>query len=118
MYRAHPIRKLIAQPSGVLLGIAGLSMILEELQTAGLINLRPILSSGEISRGSVGLFLWCISLLLIALPALWGAPPIRGLRGLRPPVNLVTTRPFRKRLVFITAGALPLSIALLFGGER
>ncbi len=57
MWKPHEVRKLMAQLSGVALDIASLLLILEELQTTGLIKLSSSLSSGDLSKGSLGLFL-------------------------------------------------------------
>jgi hypothetical protein len=117
MWKPHDVRKLIVQLSGIALGIASLLLVLEDLQTTNLIKLSPGISSGDLSKGSVGLFLLCLSLLLIALPALWGVQPIRGLREPSRRFKIVTTLASIRRFVLVTATGLILSLILLFGGE-
>jgi hypothetical protein len=117
MWKPHEVRKLIAQLSGVALGIASLLLILEELQATGLIKLSSSLSSGDLSKGSIGLFLLCLSLLLIALPALWGAQPIDGLRDPAGRFKIIATQASIRRFALVTVAGVILSLTLLFGGE-
>ncbi|MGE5337777.1 MAG: hypothetical protein ACM3PU_08105 [Gemmatimonadota bacterium] len=118
MWKPRDVRKVIAQLAGVALGFAGLSMILEELRATGMVDLGRSLSAGMLSRGTLGLLLLCLSLLLLALPVLWGARPIRGLHDPSPPYRLVPTSTLIRRTVLFTALALALSLLLLFGGEE
>lgn len=117
MWTPHEVRKLIAQVAGVALGIAGLLMMLEDLSVTGLIALSSSLSSGNLSRGSVGLLLLCLALLLVALPALWGAEPISGLRDPTRRFKLVATAAAMRRFVIVTAAGVALSVSAQFGGE-
>jgi hypothetical protein len=117
MWKPHEVRRLIAQCAGIALGISGLLLMLEDLGATGLIDVSSVFASGTLSRGSIGLLLLCVSLLLVALPALWGAEPIAGLRDPMRRFRIVATVNALRRFATVTAVAAVLSLILLFGGE-
>lgn len=73
MWHPSDIRKLIAQLAGILLGVAGLYLIINDVNATGKINISSNLLSGQIETGSAGLMLLFIAFMLISLPALFGS---------------------------------------------
>ena len=117
MWSPHEIRKLIAQLSGIALGISGVVLMIQGVQATGRINVSFSILTGEIESGSAGLLLLFFAFLLIAVPALWGPRssfPGQVIDGSNPEMG---EQPRNWRPILGAAGVIALSLLLLFGGE-
>lgn len=121
MWTPREIRKLLVLLTGVGLEVAGVVLIIKQVDTTGIIDISSSLISGKIQSGSAGLLICFIGLFVIALSIFGGKETIIRPSNIQPigdqtEITVTTLKADEKRaLLSILLGGL-LTLGLILGG--
>lgn len=117
MWTPHEVRKLIAQISGVIFGVAGVILIIKDIKASGHINISSKVLSGQMESGSAGLFILFMSFLLILIPAIFTRNSTASAIESTNKTMINTEFSDVKRMAIGTAISITLTLLLIFGGD-
>ena len=121
MWTPKEIRKLIALLSGIGLEIAGIILLLNQVQSTGIIDISSSIISGKIQSGSAGLLLCFLGLFVIIFSIIGGKELISHATSETNDSNdnnnnIKLNSSLKRGLIIILSLALLVAV-LIFGGE-